>query len=276
MANVEDYLPGGKNDPDPLTAAPVAQVVPQAGGFDALISDADTQQQARIDATPVNWEERYKNLEVLNSQQAQTVGSYRNIIDEFITNPTPAPEPVVEALPITQEQLYDNPDETISNKINAAVESHPAIIEAREIKQVFEAQAKASEVAGFKERHPDAETIYQSSEFGVWVQGNPTRIALANGANAWDMNSADALFSLYKAENGISQMTTQAQEAQAISAASLESCSSLMAPEPSKYSRGDYVATLTRAKQGDLEAEAWIQRNAAGYREALTSGNVRD
>ena len=86
MAKVEDYMPGGQQDP--------------AGGvLEEEITDATQQQQARqrdpqtgqfvADATPqINWEERYSELEKLNSRQAQTLGDQRKMIDEFITNPS--------------------------------------------------------------------------------------------------------------------------------------------------------------------------------------------
>ena len=95
MATLEDYLPGGDNDPN----AP-------AGGLDAEIKSADDDQQARVDdVTPVDWETRYKNLEKLNGEQSQTVGEYRRVIDDYILNPTPASEPVVEELkPITSDR----------------------------------------------------------------------------------------------------------------------------------------------------------------------------
>lgn len=266
MANFEDYLPGGVKDPQRSS--------PATGGLETELRAADAQQQARKEgATPVDWEERYRNLEKLNSQQAQLVGEYRQIIDSYITNPTPVrDEPVQESGPITADDLYANPDEAVRR----AVDSHPAIQEARQIKAMYEAQQRDTAVAAFHKRHPDYQEIAATPEFATWVRGNPTRVALAQSANGYDMNSADALFSLYKAEKGISQMTREASEAQAIQAAQLEDSSNQMVVEQPKYSRYEYVQTLKRAKQGDLQAEEWIKANAAGYRKALESGNVRD
>jgi hypothetical protein len=266
MAKFEDYLPGGAADPNP---APVAQ-----SGLDGQIAVTDAEQQAREqNATPVDWEDRYKNLEKLNSQQAQLVGEYKNVIDNYIANPTlGTPEPSPDPTPISEQDWYDDPVKAV----NQAVDTHPAIQEARQIKAQYEAQAIQSSVDGFRQRHPDYETIGGSPEFQVWVQENPTRQALAQSANGYDMNSADALFSLYKAEKGISQMTQEASEALAINAASLEDSSNVMVVDEPKYSRYEYVQTLKRAKQGDLDAEEWIKSNQAGYRLALESGNVRD
>ena len=90
------------------------------------------------------------------------------------------------------------------------------------------------------------------------------------------MNSADALFSLYKAEKGLTKLTAESQEAEAIQAASLESSSAVMVEDAPKYSRSEFIDTKMRANQGDAEAERWINRNVAAYRAALESGNVRD
>ncbi len=259
MARYEDYVK--VNPPGPV-------------GIDDEINVADAGQQERLtNETPVDWEERYKNLEQLNSRQAQTVGEYRNIIDNFITNPTPEPEAsVAPPEPLTSDELYANPAEAIER----AVEAHPAIQEAREVKALFVEQQREQAVARFTERHPDHEEIKASPEFANWVLDNPTRQALAQSAHKWDMNSADALFSLYKAEQGIAVMHSNAQEETAIRAATLEDSSAIMPSATVQFSRGEYVAKLTRAKQGDLEAEAWINRYRGAYREALESGNVRD
>ncbi|MHA2065236.1 MAG: hypothetical protein ACXABY_12740 [Candidatus Thorarchaeota archaeon] len=263
MANIEDYLPGGKNDPNA-----------QADGIEAEIIEASEDQTKRKeDATPVDWEERYKNLEVLNSQQSQTVGEYRRVIDDYILNPTSESEPTQEEpKPITSDDLYENPDEAV----NRAIANHPAIKRAQDIEQQFEAQERDRSVAGFRESHPDFEDIKGTPEFASWVYENPTRVALANAADKWDMNSADALFSLYKAEKGITKMQNEAKEAEAIQAASLEDSSAVMVTDEPKFSRGEFVDMKMKASQGDLDAERWVNRHIAAYRAALESGNVRD
>ena len=90
------------------------------------------------------------------------------------------------------------------------------------------------------------------------------------------MNSADALFSLYKAEKGFSKIQNEQQEADAIQAASLEDSSAVLVQDEPKYSRGEFIDMKMKANQGDQEADRWINRNIAAYRVALESGNVRD
>ena len=273
MAKIEDYLPGGTKDPN--------------RGGDALtanINDAQRQQEARQDrprdpvtgqflpdSTPVDWEQRYKELEKLNSRQAQTLGEQRKLIDEYIAgNPTPEsqPEPQESYQPITVDDLYEDPNSALQR----AVDAHPAIQEARRLTKQYETDAREREANAFKERHPDYQDIASSPEFQNWVVDDPTRVSLYSRGNEYDFSAADALFRLYKAEKGIAQV----REQQSIEQAELVASSGEMVREPPKYSRMEYVEKLTRAKQGDLQAEDWVKRNAAGYRRALASGNVRD
>ena len=261
MANIDDYLPGGKLDP--------------AGGtISDEITEAETKQQTRQDdATSVNWEDRYKELEKHNSRQAQTLGQQRKMIDDYILDPTPATPVVEEELKdITLDDLYDNPAEALSR----AVEAHPAIQEARQNNEDAQKRELQSSLDNFKTRHPDFEEIGADPKFRNWVDDDNMRQELYARGDKFDLSAADALFSLYKAESGMKQVTQEQEQAQAIAAVTLEDSSAIMVSDQPKYSRFEYVQTLTKAKQGNLDADAWIKANAAGYREALATGNVRD
>lgn len=258
MANFEDYLPGGAKDP--------------SGGLRDEINDAAQQQQARQeDATPnTDWEQRYKELEKLNSRQAQTLGDYRKVIDEFIQHPTPNDNatPQEAPQPITAEDFYENPNEAVLR----AVESHPAIQEARQLKEQMVKQERQSSMDQFVARHEDYQEVGGSPEFQNWVAEQPMRQELFQRADSYDFSAADALFSLYKAERGMQSQ----QQAADIAQAELTSSSGELVPDVPRYSRSEYIDKLTAAKQGDLKAEDWVKRNAAGYRNALMKGNVRD
>ena len=168
----------------------------------------------------------------------------------------------------TADDLYEDPD----GALRRAVDAHPAIQEARALKEQYEKEAQERAVGEFQSRHPDYAEIAQSPEFQNWVVGDPTRIELYTRGNSYDFSAADALFRLYKAEKGL----TQVQEQQTIETAELVSSSGEMVQEPPKYSRSEYINQLKRAKQGDLDAEDWVKTHAAGYRQALATGNVRD
>lgn len=264
MAKFEDYLPGAQKDPSS----------PGGGAIDAEIGDASQQQAARHDDSTqlTDWEQRYRELEKLNSRQAQTLGEYRKTIDTFIANPTPS----IEANPqeeesgqISLDDFYEDPNAAVLK----AVESHPAIREARAIKEKMEKTERESALESFASRHNDYQEVGASPEFQNWVADNPTRMDLYQRADNYDFSAADALFSLYKAEKGLTQVNTQRD----IDNAELVNSSGEVAPqEPPKYSRSEYINKLKRARQGDLDAESWVKTHAANYRMALASGNVRD
>lgn len=255
MAKYEDYVNPQKAD-----------------GIDAEISDAQEQQVARQDASTqqVDWEQRYKELEKLNSRQAQTLGEYRKTIDDFIASPTSAnaSQEEQESQTISEDDYYSDP----LSAVNKTVDSHPAIQEARKLKEELEQERLQKSIDSFKSRNPDFQDIVSSPEFQNWVLDDTFRVDLYSRANQYDLSAADALFRLYKAEQGMAQVQTQ----QDISQAELVSSSGEMVQEPPKYSRAEYINKLTRARQGDLDAEDWVKRNSAGYRQALQSGNVRD
>jgi len=255
MAKYEDYLPKPE------------------GGIESEIADASEQQEARVnDATPtVDWQARYSELEKLNSRQAQTLGEYRKTIDEFISDPTPdqtANQSAESLSPITVDDLYDDPNAAVLR----AVESHPAIQEAKQLKEQITRQSREAELDAFAARHSDYQEVGGSPEFQNWVAENPTRIDLFQRGNSYDFSAADALFSLYKAEKGLNQVN----DAAAIQQAELVSSSGEIVQEEATYSRSEYINMLKRSKQGDLDAEDWVRTHAPAYRMALGSGNVRD
>lgn len=260
--------------------------LPQEGDVEEAAAHAATQETERPrdpatgqfteqNATPdIDWENRYKELEKLNSRQAQDLGNYRRMVDEYISSPTPANNAAVEEdpQPISVDDLYDDPNAAITR----AVESHPAIKEAREIKAKLEAEAAAKEFSAFQERHSDFQEITADPAFKNWVFENQTRLALAQTADRGDLTAADALFSLYKAERGLSQSQNTQQQAEAVAQASLEGGYGAEPPAPDTYSRSEMLEQKIRAKQGDQAAERYVNQHAAAYRQALASGNVRD
>lgn len=282
MASYEEYAKKYlKQEGDPLEGEK-AEATKQEGDRPrdpATGQFVETQENDTGNEVPtVDWEQRYKELEKLNSRQAQDLGNYRKLVDEYIQSPTPANEPAVQKEPtrITSDDLYDDPDSAIERKAAEIVENHPAIKEARELKAKQAAEAAAEEFRKFTERHGDFQEITADPAFKNWVFENQTRIALAQSADSGDLTSADALFSLYKAERGISQVQTQQEQERAVANASLESAYGNEPPAAEQYSRSEMLEKKIRAKQGDLEAERYVNTHAAAFREALASGNVRD
>lgn len=253
-------------------------IKPQTDELDTELEDAKAQQQERGEqqaapSSDIDWEKRYKDLERLNSQQAQHLGQYRNLVDEYITSTSETPESEEPSQPISVDDFYDNPDETL----NKAIESHPVVKQAKSSLEDMKKRELEREITQFMSRHPDMQTITADPKFTDWVREDAYRTELYQRGDKLDLPAADALLTLYKTQQNLDVAQNEHTEREAVAHASLEESSNTVAPqEPPKYSRSEYVNKLMRAKQGDLEADEWVKRNSAGYRAALESGNVRD
>ena len=252
MAKYEDYLPGGSKYTGPEEV------------LDTEIEAAEIQQEVRV-TTPVDvdWEKRYADLEVAYSRQGQQMGDYRALIDEHISTPDTEAAGPIEVNPITPDEIYEDPDAAVRR----AVDSHPAIQEARELKKELADNKQVVERDKLVAKHPDMEKIIASPEFANWVNEEPNRLELARRADGWDLASADALFTMYE---GITAPVATPPVVE------LESGYGSEAPAPEQYSRSNMFNQKVRAKQGDIEAIAYVKANGAAYRIALGEGNVRD
>ncbi len=236
------------------------------------LKEAADQQEERKVSTPDNWEKRYKDLEVAYSQQGQQIGDYRKLVDDYISTPDDSQNDSVEVSPITTDEIYENPDEAVRR----AVDSHPAIKEAKQLKEDIAVQKVEALRETFLAAHPDFEETVQSPEFATWVKESPTRIDLATRGNDFDMTSADALFTIWEAEQAATQTSEETQSVEALEAVGLESSAGAEAPAPERYSRSEMLEQKIRAKQGNDEAERYVKAHAVRYREALGQGLVRD
>lgn len=262
MAKYEDYAKKyATKEPDKL---------------DDQIDAAAAAKEERQDSTPdgENWQAKYEELNKAFSRQGNVVGEQKRLIDEYITSSTSQEPSVTETPPepLTVDNLYDNPQEAI----DAAIANHPAVKEAQEIKQSLAQRETEDALTEFRGKHPDYEDIYVTPEFQNWVMEAPMRQSLAVSADQMDFHSADALFTLYKADKAIASQESTAQNAAAIAAAELETPAGGEPPAPQQYSRSEMLQQKIRAKQGDLTADQYVKTHAAAYREALGNGNVRD
>lgn len=235
---------------------------------DNEIRDASQQQEDRQESTPnVDWEKRYKDLEVAYSRQGQQIGEYRTLVDNYLTS---TPEEVEEtvATPITSDDIYDDPQAAVQR----AVDQHPAVKKVADLEAELEKTRREAIMDAFRAKHPDFTEAVASPEFANWVNEDPTRIELTRRADGFDMIAADALMTLWEQSQAASSQASAAEVEQVV----LESGSGAEPPAPDRYSRSEMLRIMTRAKQGDLEAQEYMKMHAAAYREALTSGSVRD
>lgn len=262
MANYDDYVKEVKKDEE---GDAVAQE----------IREASQQQETRQTETPVvDWEKRYGDLEKLNSRQAQDLGNYRKMVDDYIVTPpvTEQPPSESESPALTVDQLYENPAESIQEQVSA----HPAIKRVEALEQQLMQQERGRQQKDFESKHPDYTSISADPAFANWVADSDTRMGLAQRAHAFDYGAADALFELYKASTGLATAQTEQAQAAEIQAANLENPSQGEPPAPATYSRSEMLQKKISAKQGDLEAEAYVNANGPAYLKALAEGQVRD
>ena len=258
MAKYEDYVKKAAEE--------------QQSGTDAEIQQAQVQQEERQTSTPdTNWEERYNELEVAYSRQGQQMGDYRKLIDDYVSTPAVAEVPV-EVIPITSDDIYENPDEAVRR----AVDSHPAIQEAKRFRDEFANEKAQSLRDTFTLKHPDYVKTYNSVEFANWVNANVMREDLRQRAEQFDLTAADALFTLWETEQNTSVVSQDLDATNAVAAVGLESGTVQSELAPERYSRSEMLEYKIRAKQGDLAAERYVKAHGAAYRIALGSGQVRD
>jgi len=253
MAKYEDY---------------VKPTAPEEAKIDAEVVVASQQQEIRATEEPVvDWEKRYADLEVAYSRQGNQLGEYRTMVDSYISTPEISQEVPVEVTPITTEELYDHPAETV----NKAIEAHPAIQEVLELKTELANKSAALLQSEFEGRHPGFQQIATSPEFATWVGKDNLRSELAQRASNSDVTAADALFTLYEAESA-----TNAADAAQVEAVNLETGAGAEPPAPDLYSRSEMLEQKIRAKQGFRDSQDYVKANAVAYRLALGEGNVRD
>ena len=263
------------------TFADYAKRIQEKEGLDTEIVEASEQQEERASTPDTDWETRYKELEQHNSRQAQELGTlrqentrYSTAFDEYLLNsdPTPADDQPPEPTSITSDDLWERPDEVI----NQAVENHPAI---REAKVTAEERRKAAILAAkadFEARHPNYQDTIQDAKFAEWVQSNGTRTDLAARADNWDFGAADALFSLYEQEQALNGTAIQNIANRDLEIAQLEEAGVGSPPPEAKYSRVEMREKMIFARQGNLQAQRYLDANLPAYRAALASGNVTD
>jgi len=247
--------------------------------LESEIEDASLQQEERQVAPLTGWEERYKELEKHNSRQAQELGSlrketdrYRQAFDEYILgDSTPTDEAAVDN-PITSDDIYNNPDEAVKK----AVDSHPAIKEAKEAKAQRERDALAAREKALRDKHGDYEAVVANPEFIDWVKADTTRIDLAVRADGYDFSAADALFSLYDADKKLTESRTRQTRAKELELATLETGMASEAPSEQTYSRYEMREHMIKARQGNVKSERYLEVHLPKYRAALAQGNVRD
>lgn len=215
----------------------------------------------------------YSELESAHSRQGQELGELRRLNSSLIDLETQTSKKTEqERTPVDTETLLADPDKAI----NEVIETHPAVREAKERSAQLERQLAMND---FEKRHPSFREDVQDPEFRAWIQGNAALGRLAAAADAYDMQAADTLFSLWNERKQIkanieSKRQSEEEKRQKERAGTLEGGSGSDASSESTYSRAEIIDLRRRANLGDPSAKAKWEASKAAIYKAYQEGRV--
>lgn len=152
--------------------------------------------------------EMHQEAEKLLGRQSSEVGELRKVVDDFVMSQSSKEEPAqTEAV-----DFFDDPAKAVQN----AIETHPAVKEAREASANMKRSAAQAEL---QRKHPDMAEILGDNSFINWVKESSFRTKLLQEADRnFDFEAADEIFSLWKDRKSLVNQTA-AVEKQARSSA---------------------------------------------------------
>jgi len=128
----------------------------------------------------------HQEAEKLIGRQAQEVGEVRKLADELIKRQLDNKKEV-EATKEDEIDFFEDPKKAV----NRAVESHPAILEARQQTLALKQQQTLTKL---QQEFPDFQQTVADPSFAEWIKASPVRMRLYAAADAdFDFDSASEL-----------------------------------------------------------------------------------
>lgn len=210
----------------------------------------------------------HQNAEKLLGKQSSEVGELRKVVDDFIQTQTVAQQQ--QAAPVQEEDLSDlDFFEDPAKAVNKLLENHPSVKQSKEMAIRLAQQESLSKL---KSEHPDYTSIIQDQKFLAWVQSSNIRTGLLRRADAYDYESANELFSLWKERQSVVNDTVKTEtQARKQSVKNGSTGNTRGSSEQSKrkiYRRTDIVELMTK----DPER---YQALASEIRQAYAEGRVK-
>ena len=151
-----------------------------------------------------------QELERFSGKQSTEVGELRKLVDGYIQTELDnkqAPETQQEDNNTNDVDFFVDPQ----SAVNRAIDNHPKIKEAETYTKQYKQQAT---LAQLRSNHPDMDQVLQDPKFAEWIKGSKVRTQLFVKADqAYDYDSANELFSLWKERSNIVQQTAIAERA---------------------------------------------------------------
>lgn len=218
----------------------------------------------------------HQELEQAYSRQGNELGEYRKLsltLADTVTRP-PKVEPEVKRHTVTADDLFADPAKAIDD----VIDSHPVVKKARETTENLERQLAQKD---FESRHSSFKEDLQDPAFAAWVKSNPSLVRMAQKADAYDFDSADQLFGLWKekksvkaeVEQKVKEVTDKQKKERA---GTLEGSSGVDASSETIWNRAEIREIQRKALLGDRTARAkWEDPKwQAQRRKAYADGRV--
>ncbi len=150
----------------------------------------------------------HQELEKFSGKQSTEVGELRKVVDDYIQTE------LSQQAPVTQQKIDDETDVDFfvdpKTAVSRAIDNHPKIKEAQAYTEQYK---KQTALAQLQQRHPDMGNILQDAKFAEWIKGSKVRTKLFVQADqAYDYESANELFNLWKEKNQMVKQTAQAEK----------------------------------------------------------------
>jgi len=186
--------------------------------------------------------------EMIGKQSAE-VGELRQFVDGYIKNNlSDDTNTAKEDEPEEEIDFFENPQEAV----NKAIDKHPAVQAAKHQARTTNNQAAMSKLQA---KHSDMAEVANDPTFKKWVQASPVRLELYNRADqGYDTDSADELFTNFKAQRAVAFQTIaadrQSRNSQVKAASTGSASGSASANTGSKiYRRADLIKLMVKDPQ---------------------------
>lgn len=146
----------------------------------------------------------YVHLERDHGRLAQEVGDLRKMAREWLELESRNNKDKRKA-EITDEELMENPTETISKVVEEKLAPVQKELEATKLK---------ARMAEFVQKHPDYQELTRDQDFNDWIKASPYRMKLYQRADSMDFDAADELFSIYKDVKETTKKATAAKSSE--------------------------------------------------------------
>jgi hypothetical protein len=187
----------------------------------------------------------HQEAEKLIGRQAQEVGEVRKLADELIKRQLDGKQQEVPAAKEDEIDFFEDPKKAVQK----AVESHPAIVEARQ--QALQLKQMQT-LNKLKENFPNFVEVAQDPDFAQWIKSSPIRTRLYAQADAeFDYDAAAELLTSWsyikpskpvQAAPAVATEEIRSAQKEAVRQATVDVGSNAASPTSSKvYRRADLI-----------------------------------